>query len=68
MIERDANNKMFIKRLDMSIFCDVLFEVCENRKEVERVVNYFVEDLLLAAQNKLKDLDDENPYDIDINI
>lgn len=68
MIYRDENGKLFIRNLEVSILCDDLLDICENRKEVERVVNNVVENLLLSAQYKLEDLGDENPYDIDINI
>lgn len=68
MIMRDENGKLFIRNLEISILCDDLLDICENRKEVERVVNNVVENLLLSAQDKLKDLGDENPYDIDINL
>ena len=68
MIMRDENDKLFIRNLEISILCDDLLDICENRKEVERVVNNMVENLLLSAQDKLKDLGDENPYDIDINL
>ena len=68
MIMRDENGKLFIRNLEISILCDDLLDICENRKEVERVVNNMVENLLLSAQDKLKNLGDENPYDIDINL
>lgn len=68
MIMRDGNGKLFIRNLEISILCDDLLDICETRKEVERVVNNVVENLLLSAQDKLKDLGDENPYDIDINL
>ena len=68
MIMRDENGKLFIRNLEISILCDDLLDICENRKEVERVVNNMVENLLLSAQDKLKDLGDEDPYDIEINI
>lgn len=68
MIMRDENGKLFMKNLKVSILCDDLLGICENRKEVECVVNNVVENLLLSAQDKLKDLGDENPYDIDINL
>ena len=68
MIVRDENGKLFMKNLEISILCDDLLDICENRKEVERVVNNMVENLLLSAQDKLKNLGDENPYDIDINL
>ena len=68
MIMRDENGKLFIRNLEISILCDDLLDICENRKEVERVVNNMVENLLFSAQDKLKDLGDEDPYDIEINI
>lgn len=68
MIERTENGKLFIYNVEISILCDDLLDICENRKEVERVVNNMVENLLLSAQDKLKDLGDEDPYDIEINI
>lgn len=68
MIMRDENGKLFIRNLEISILCDDLLDICENRKEVERVVNNLAGNLLLSAQDKLKDLGDEDPYDIEINL
>lgn len=68
MVIRSADGKLFIRNLDIEIFFDDLLDICENRKEVEHVVNNVVENLLLSAQDKLKDLGEEDPYDIEINI
>ena len=68
MFERNEKGKLFCRTLDTEIFFDDVLENCKNRKEVEFVVNTFTECLLLSAQDKLKDLGDEDPYDIGINL
>ena len=68
MFKRNEKGKLFCRTLDTEIFFDDLLDICESRKEVEFVVNNLVECLLLSAQDKLKDLGDEDPYDIEINI
>ena len=32
---RDENGKLFIRNLEISILCDDLLDICENRKEVD---------------------------------
>lgn len=68
MFERNEKGKLFCRTLDTEIFFDDTLENCKNRKEVEFVVNNFVECLVLSAQAKLKDLGDEEPDYIEINI
>jgi len=68
MFERNEKGKLFCRTLNTEIFFDDSLDICKNRKEVEFVVNTFAECLLLSAQDKLKDLGDEDPYDIEINL
>lgn len=68
MFERNEKGKLFCRTLDTEIFFDDTLENCKNRKEVEFVVNTFTECLLLSAHDKLKDLGDEEPDYIEINI
>ena len=68
MFERNEKGKLFCRTLDTEIFFDDVLENCKNRKEVEFVVNTFTECLLLSAQDKLKDLGDEKPDYIEINL
>ncbi len=68
MFKRNEKGNLFCRVLDTEIFFDDLLDICVNRKEVEFVVNTFTECLLLSAQDKLKDLGDEDPYDIGINL
>ena len=68
MFERNEKGKLFCRTLNTEIFFDDSLDICKNRKEVEFVVNTFAECLLLSAQDKLKDLGDEEPDYIEINL
>ena len=68
MVTRDEKGRLTLSILNLSILFDDILEKAQNRKEVEYIVNTMTECLLLSAQDQLKGLDDDNPYDIEINL
>ena len=67
MLTRNLEGKLSLSRLEISIFFDDLFEVCNNRKEVEILASALVDTIRLACYDQLDYLGDEDPYDIELN-
>lgn len=63
MIERKEDGKLFIKTLDIEIFFDDIFDMCESSKEINKVLNKFVElayyeALEMGKEKGFKDIED----------
>ena len=65
---RNSEGRLFFNFLKMEILASEIFEGAQDRKEIQKILNKWGETLCLAAQDALKDVGDEDPYDIEIEL
>lgn len=65
MIYRNENHKLVVSIIQLQLFLDTILDNAENRHEVEFLMSNIKEATLLSAQDKLRELRDEYPYDIE---
>lgn len=67
MIYRNENHKLVVSIIQLQLLLDTILDNAENRHEVEYLMGCVKEATLLSAQDKLKELKDEYPYDIEFD-
>ena len=65
MIYRNENHKLVVSVIQLQLLLDTILDNAENRHEVEFLMNNIKEATLLSAQDRLRELRDEYPYDIE---
>ena len=65
MIYRNENHKLVVSVIQLQLLLDTILDNAENRHEVEFLMSNIKEATLLSAQDKLRELRDEYPYDIE---
>ena len=65
MIYRNENHKLVVSVIQLQLLLDTILDNAENRHEVEFLMSNIKEATLLSAQDKLRGLRDEYPYDIE---
>lgn len=65
MIYRNENNKLVVSIIQLQLLLDTILDNAENRHEVEFLMSNIKEATLLSAQDRLRELRDEYPYDIE---
>ena len=64
---RNENHKLVVSIIQLQLLLDTILDNAENRHEVEYHMGCVKEATLLSAQDKLKELKDEYPYDIEFD-
>ena len=65
MIYRNENHKLVVSVIQLQLLLDTILDNAENRHEVEFLMSNIKEATLLSAQDRLRELRDEYPYDIE---
>lgn len=65
MIYRNENHKLVVSIIQLQLLLDTILDNAENRYEVEFLMGNIKEATLLSAQDRLRELKDEYPYDIE---
>ena len=65
MIYRNENHKLVVSIIQLQLLLDTILDNAENRHEVEFLMSNIKEATLLSAQDRLRELRDEYPYDIE---
>lgn len=65
MIYRNENHKLVVSVIQLQLLLDTILDNAENRQEVEFLMSNIKEATLLSAQDRLRELRDEYPYDIE---
>ena len=65
MIYRNENHKLVVSVIQLQLLLDTILDNAKNRHEVEFLMSNIKEATLLSAQDQLKELRDEYPYDIE---
>ena len=65
MIYRNENHKLVVSVIQLQLLLDTILDNAENRHEVEFLMENIKEATLLSAQDRLRELRDEYPYDIE---
>ena len=65
MIYRNENHKLVVSVIQLQLLLDTILDNAENRHEVDCLMSNIKEATLLSAQDRLRELRDEYPYDIE---
>ena len=65
MIYRNENHTFVVSVIQLQLLLDTILDNAENRHEVEFLMSNIKEATLLSAQDRLRELRDEYPYDIE---
>ena len=65
VIYRNENHKLVVSVIQLQLLLNTILDNAENRHEVEFLMNNIKEATLLSAQDRLRELRDEYPYDIE---
>ena len=65
MIYRNENHKLVVSVIQLQLLLDTILDNAGNRHEVEFLMSNIKEATLLSAQDRLRELRDEYPYDIE---